>query len=78
MFDRIVHDNIQEFINQMVPFHQSPSEMESVNYKKCSRNIFTTKSAYTMGSIKQMFHKMFQNNNSIQNGINNNKYPLVA
>ena len=33
MVDNIVHDKIQEFINQMGPFYQYPSEEESGNYK---------------------------------------------
>ena len=33
MIDSIVHDKMQEFINQMGPFYQSPSEEESGNDK---------------------------------------------
>ena len=64
--DRIVHENIQEFINQMGPFYQSSYEDESVNDKNFSRNISTATSAnvVTMESIKQMSQKIIQDNNS--------------
>ena len=42
IIDSIVHDKIQEFINQMGSFFQSPYEEESVNDKHFSRNISTT------------------------------------
>ena len=59
-------DKIQEFINLMGPFYQSSYEDESVNDKNISHNISTTTSAnvVTMESIKQMFQKMIQDNNS--------------
>ena len=62
MVDRIVHDKIQEFINQMVPFYQSSYEYESVNDKSSSQNISTaiSSNAVTLESIKQMFQKMIQ------------------
>ena len=80
MIDSIVHEKMQEFINQMVPFYQSLSEEESENDKNCSPNISTTTSAntVTMESIEQMLHNCFQDNNSKSNSRNNNKAPLVA
>ena len=65
MVDSILHEKMQEFINQMVPFYQYPSEEESVNDKNCSHNICTKTSAnaVNMENIEQMFHKMFQDNN---------------
>ena len=64
----------------MVLFYQSPSGEESGNEKNYSPNISTTISAnaVTMESIEQMFHKMFQDNNSKSNGRNSNKAPLIA
>ena len=66
MVDSIVHEKMQEFINQMGPFYQSPSEEESGNDKNCSSNISATTSAnvFTMESIKQIFQKIIQDNNS--------------
>ena len=54
MIDSIVHDKRQEFINQMGPFYQFPSEEESGNDKDCYPNISTTTSsnAFTMESIE--------------------------
>ena len=65
MIDSIVNETMQEFINQMGPFYQSPSEEESGNDKNRYPNISTTTSAnaVTMERIEQMFHKMFQDNN---------------
>ena len=45
MVDDIVHNKMQEFINQMGPFYQAPSEEESVNDKNRPRNIYTLTSA---------------------------------
>ena len=66
MIDSIVHYKMKSFINKMGPFCQSSSEKESVNDKNCSPNISTTTSAnsVTMERIEQIFHKMFQYNNS--------------
>ena len=66
MIGSILHDKMQEFINQIRPFYQSPSEEESDNDKNCSPNLSTTTSAnsFTMESIEQMLHKIFQDNNS--------------
>ena len=66
MINSISHDKIQEFINKMGPFYQYPYEEESGNDKNCSPNISTTTSAnaVTMGSIEQILHKMFHDNNS--------------
>ena len=63
----------------MGPFHQYPYEEESVNDKNCSQNISTTTSdnTVTMEKIEQMFQKMFQDNNSKSNGINNNRYQFI-
>ena len=64
----------------MGPLYQYPYEEEAVHDKNCSHNIFTATSdnVVTMESIKQMFQKMFQDNNSKSNGRNNNKAPLLA
>ena len=80
IIDSIVHEKMQEFINQMGPFYQSPSEEESYNDKNCSPNISTTTSAnaVTMESIEQMLHNCFQDNNSKSNFRNNNKAPLIS
>ena len=80
MIDRILHDKMQEFINQMGTFYHSPSGEESVNDKNCSPNISTTTSAnaVTMESIEQMLHHFFQYKNSKSNSINNNKSPLIS
>ena len=53
MVDSIVHDQIKEFINQMGPFYQYPSDEESFNDKNCSQKISTTTSSHavTMESI---------------------------
>ena len=61
MIDRIVHDKMKEFINQMGPSYQSPYEEESGNEEKCSPIISTTTSAnaVTMENIEQMLHKCF-------------------
>ena len=62
IIDSIVHDKMQEFINQMGPFYQYPPEEESDNDKKCSPNISTATgdNAVTMESIEQMIHKIFK------------------
>ena len=80
MIDRILHDKMQEFINQMGPLYHSPYEEESGNDKNCSLNISTTTSANAviMESIEQKFHKKIQDKNSKSNVRNNNKSPLVA
>ena len=80
MVDNIVHDKMQELINQLGPIYQYPYEEESVNDKNCSHHISTTTSsnAVTMESIEQIFQKMLQDNNSKSNGRNKNKYPLVS
>ena len=80
MIESIVHDTIQEFINQMVPFYQSPYEEELCNDKNWSPNISTTTSAHsvTMESIEQIFQKMFQDNNSKSKSRNKKQAPLIA
>ena len=43
MIDSIVNETMQEFINQMGPFYQSPSEEESGNDKNRYPNISNNK-----------------------------------
>ena len=45
IIDSIVHDRMQELINQLGPLYQSLSKEESGNEKNCSPNISTTTSA---------------------------------
>ena len=54
MVDRILHEKIQESINQLGPLHQSLYEEESGNDKNCYLNISTTTVAngFTMESIE--------------------------
>ena len=44
MVDDIVHGKIQQFINQMGPFYQAPSEEKPVNDKNCPIKIYTSTS----------------------------------
>ena len=62
IIDSTVYEKMQEFINQMGPFYQSPSEEESGNDKNCSPNISTTTSAnaVTMESIEHISIKNFK------------------
>ena len=80
MVESIVHEKMQEFINQMGTIYQYPYEEESVNDKNCSHHISATTSAnaVTMESIEQIFQKMLQDKNSKSNGRNKNKASLIS
>ena len=79
MIDGILHDKVQELINQMGPFYQYPSEEKSVNEKNFPRNISTLASdnTVTMEDSEEMFQKILQENNPKSNTRKKNKSPSI-
>ena len=61
MVDDILYNKIQEFIKQLGPLYQAPTEEESVNDKKfpCNISTFTGANSVPMEGIEQMFQNIF-------------------